>query len=83
MEIGYLVSIWLVPVLVAITFHEAAHGFVAWRLGDDTAKAGRDGTFRVAMSGSAPWAIRRRMAGTSVAYAALQKGVAPVVFTSN
>ncbi len=38
MEIGYLVSIWLVPVLTAITFHEAAHGFVAWRLGDDTAK---------------------------------------------
>ena len=38
MEIGYLVSIWLVPVLLAITFHEAAHGFVAWRLGDDTAK---------------------------------------------
>ncbi len=38
MDIGYLVSIWLVPVLVAITFHEAAHGFVAWRLGDDTAK---------------------------------------------
>ena len=38
MDIGYLISIWLVPVLVAITFHEAAHGFVAWRLGDDTAK---------------------------------------------
>ena len=38
MEIGYLISIWLVPVLLAITFHEAAHGFVAWRLGDDTAK---------------------------------------------
>jgi Zn-dependent protease len=37
-EIGYLVSIWLLPVLVAITFHEAAHGYVAWRLGDDTAK---------------------------------------------
>ncbi len=38
MEIGYLVSVWVLPVLVAITFHEAAHGFVAWRLGDDTAK---------------------------------------------
>jgi Zn-dependent protease len=25
------------PVLLAITLHEAAHGFVAWRLGDDTA----------------------------------------------
>lgn len=31
------VSTWVLPVLVAITFHEASHGFVAWRLGDDTA----------------------------------------------
>ena len=35
--IAYQVSIWAVPVLVAITFHEAAHGFVARILGDDTA----------------------------------------------
>ena len=34
----YTVSVWLLPVLVAITLHEAAHGYVAWRLGDDTAK---------------------------------------------
>ena len=34
----YQISIWLFPVLIAITFHEAAHGYVAWRLGDDTAK---------------------------------------------
>ena len=34
----YRVSIWILPVLIAITFHEAAHGYVAWRLGDDTAK---------------------------------------------
>jgi Zn-dependent protease len=27
----------VLPVLLAITLHEAAHGFVAWRLGDDTA----------------------------------------------
>ncbi|MDJ0951226.1 MAG: site-2 protease family protein [Alphaproteobacteria bacterium] len=26
-----------VPIIIAITFHEAAHGIVAWRLGDDTA----------------------------------------------
>lgn len=26
------------PAILAITFHEAAHGFVAWQLGDDTAK---------------------------------------------
>jgi Zn-dependent protease len=35
--IGYQVSIWAIPVLIAITFHEAAHGFVARLLGDDTA----------------------------------------------
>ncbi len=33
----FTVSIWALPLLLAITFHEAAHGFVAWRLGDDTA----------------------------------------------
>jgi Zn-dependent protease len=30
-------SAWILPVLIAITFHEAAHGYVAWQLGDDTA----------------------------------------------
>src|SRR3954470_2479583 len=34
----YEVSTWVLPVIIAITFHEAAHGFVAWRLGDDTAR---------------------------------------------
>jgi len=34
----YQVSVWIIPVLIAITFHEAAHGYVAWRLGDHTAK---------------------------------------------
>src|SRR6266849_6601698 len=33
----FLVSIWAIPVIVAVTFHEAAHGFVARLLGDDTA----------------------------------------------
>jgi Zn-dependent protease len=33
----YLVTTWALPVIIAITFHEAAHGFVAHRLGDDTA----------------------------------------------
>ena len=37
-ETIYRVSVWVLPVLIAITFHEAAHGYVAWRLGDDTAK---------------------------------------------
>jgi Zn-dependent protease len=31
------ISVWAIPVVIAITFHEAAHGWVAWRLGDDTA----------------------------------------------
>src|SRR3989304_166125 len=31
-------SIIALPVLIAITFHEAAHGFVAYRKGDPTAK---------------------------------------------
>jgi len=33
----YTISVWVLPVIIAITFHEAAHGFVAHRLGDDTA----------------------------------------------
>jgi Zn-dependent protease len=33
----YAVSVWVLPLLIAITFHEAAHAFVAYRLGDDTA----------------------------------------------
>ena len=31
-------SIYAVPVILAITFHEAAHGYVAYRKGDPTAK---------------------------------------------
>ena len=35
-------STWILPALIAITFHEASHGFVALRFGDDTAlRAGR------------------------------------------
>ncbi len=33
----YSASVWVLPLLFAITFHEAAHGFAAHRLGDDTA----------------------------------------------
>ena len=33
----YTVSTWIVPAILAITLHEAAHGFVAHWLGDDTA----------------------------------------------
>lgn len=31
------VALWSLPVLAAVVFHEVAHGFVALRLGDDTA----------------------------------------------
>src|SRR5262249_37675137 len=34
---AYTISIWLLPAIIAITFHEAAHAFVARALGDDTA----------------------------------------------
>jgi Zn-dependent protease len=38
----YEVSTWVAPVVLAVTLHEAAHGFVAYHLGDDTAwRAGR------------------------------------------
>ena len=33
----YMISIWALPAIIAITFHEAAHGFAARLLGDDTA----------------------------------------------
>ena len=36
------ISLWVLPVLIAVIFHEVAHGYVANWLGDDTAKrAGR------------------------------------------
>ena len=35
-------SVWVLPVIFAITLHEAAHGYAALRFGDDTAlRAGR------------------------------------------
>lgn len=30
-------AVWAIPLLTAITLHEAAHGYVAYRLGDSTA----------------------------------------------
>jgi Zn-dependent protease len=33
----YEISIWAIPAIIAITFHEASHGYVAHLLGDDTA----------------------------------------------
>src|SRR2546428_6153805 len=41
-ELIFLASIWVLPVLLAITLHEAAHAYAARLLGDDTAsKLGR------------------------------------------
>jgi Zn-dependent protease len=37
MDLIYSISIWLLPLLFAITFHEAAHAYVARFLGDRTA----------------------------------------------
>ena len=33
-----VISTWIVPVLISVTMHEAAHGYAANLLGDDTAK---------------------------------------------
>ena len=39
---AYTISTWIIPILLAITLHEAAHGIIAWSYGDDTAyKLGR------------------------------------------
>jgi Zn-dependent protease len=36
--IGQALSVWLLPVVIAITLHEAAHGWMAERCGDNTAR---------------------------------------------
>ncbi len=36
-SILFVASTWVIPALLAITLHEAAHGYVAKRFGDDTA----------------------------------------------
>jgi len=33
----HLLAIIAIPIIIAITLHEAAHGWVAWKCGDDTA----------------------------------------------
>ena len=37
-NIVYQIAVWLVPLVIAIVFHEVAHGRVARRLGDPTAE---------------------------------------------
>jgi Zn-dependent protease len=36
--ISHALSVWLLPVVIAITLHEAAHGWMAERCGDNTAR---------------------------------------------
>ncbi len=36
-DIIFEVSAWIIPMVLAITLHEAAHGYMALRFGDDTA----------------------------------------------
>ena len=38
MDLVYKITLALLPVITAITLHEAAHGWVAFKLGDTTAK---------------------------------------------
>jgi len=37
-EFFTVLSTWIIPVLISVTMHEAAHGYAANLLGDDTAK---------------------------------------------
>ncbi|MDP1909745.1 MAG: site-2 protease family protein, partial [Hyphomicrobium sp.] len=37
MATAYTISTWILPAILAITLHEAAHGLVAYRCGDRTA----------------------------------------------
>lgn len=37
-QIAYVASVWVLPVMFAVTFHEASHGWVASKLGDPTAR---------------------------------------------
>jgi len=38
MATAYTISTWILPAILAITLHEAAHGLVAYRCGDPTAR---------------------------------------------
>lgn len=42
LSLPQLIAVFAIPAILAITLHEAAHGYVAWLLGDPTARlAGR------------------------------------------
>ncbi|CAN5224198.1 site-2 protease family protein [soil metagenome] len=37
-NVVYQIAVWVIPLVIAIVFHEVAHGYVAWLLGDRTAQ---------------------------------------------
>ena len=37
-QFAYQVSVWALPLILAVGCHEAAHGWAAWKLGVDTAR---------------------------------------------
>lgn len=37
-NLPYTIAVWLIPLVIAIVFHEVAHGYVARMLGDHTAE---------------------------------------------
>jgi len=37
-EIIQRITVWILPIIFAITLHEAAHAWAAWKLGDSTAR---------------------------------------------
>ena len=39
LNVVQVIAIYAIPVILAITLHEAAHGYIAMRLGDMTAYA--------------------------------------------
>lgn len=37
-DLPYTIAVWLIPLVIAIVFHEVAHGYVARIFGDHTAE---------------------------------------------
>ena len=51
----YTASVWALPVVTAITLHEAAHGWMAWKLGGRTRRGGPDGSRSTPRGTSTPF----------------------------
>jgi hypothetical protein len=77
----YTISVWALPAIIAITFHEAAHGFVALRFGDDTAgypnlQRDKDGKVvpKPADTAKVNWFMTEAILAVLVVYAAMVYG---------